>query len=375
MLKPTTFTALLACSLASAAFAQDVPMDPPEVTPPEAPGTPATPATPEVPAQVTTDDLSDADATIVVYDDLFARWDGTRWFVATEVQLPWESFFRARLNTEFRSRHYQIRTIIACEKDWRRTRRKWEVDCTIEDFGIQAVARNSDDPAKVQRILDEIDESLTGAYLELQVRDDGRVTNIDLEQQQTRNRRESEIAETLRMVMSRVIVGYDMKLRRYHDLTDGFWVEYNSTLMSLPVSPSTAGAGGPSRGTSTLIHKIERVDGWPTVESRGRGQAQTPQSGVDGGVEVTDTFDMSYAGVAVYDDREGFMTERVWALSATPTASSASAVGGQGGSYAHVGRLRILDDENEQPDVGPTRQVAPPGTEHPILPLWMPLEE
>jgi hypothetical protein len=68
------------------------------------------------------------------------------------------------------------------------------------------------------------------------------------------------------------------------------------------------------------------------------------------------------------------MTERVWALTGFPTSSSAISYGQRGNPYHHVGRLRILDNERERPDVGPTRQVAPPGTEHPVLPAWMPLE-
>jgi hypothetical protein len=317
----------------------------------------------DTPAAATDD--NDVDYSITIYDDMFMRWDGTRWFVATEVTIPEPVVFQARNNFQFQSTKYQVRTIIACEKDWRRSRRRFEIDCTIEDFGLQVIARDRDDPARVQQIIDEIDAALSDAYLQLSVRDDGRVVGIDLEGPRKRNAREEDIHETLRLVMSRVIVGYDMRLRKFKDLSEGVWVEYNSSLMSIPRLDAS------SRGTSTLVHKLEMRDGHATVESRGRGLIATGDSGARG---VMGMFDTDYSGVAVYDRVEGFMTERVWALRGMPTASSTFSTFGEGNEYHHVGRLRIIDDENEVPEVGPTRQCSPPGVPHALLPAWLPLE-
>ena len=314
------------------------------------------------------DEDDDVDYSIMVYEDLFARWDGTRWFVATEVTMPWEIALQAQRNYVFYTTQYQVRTILACEKDWRRTRRRFEVDCTIEDFGIQAVARDSDDPARVQQILDEIDAALSGAYMQLSVRDDGRVVGIDLEGPSKRNSREDNIHETLRLIMSRVIVGYDMRLRKFTDLSEGVWVEYNSALMTIP----TLDASG--RGTSTLIHKLEMMDGHATVESRGRGLVATGVEGGNNAQSGQNFFETDYSGVAVYDRSQGFMTERVWALSGAPTASSSVASFNRGNPYNHIGRLKILDEGTEVPEIGPTRQVARPGIEHVLLPAYRPLE-
>lgn len=342
---------VLACLIWGTATAQEAPPDPSDAAA-DGNDTP-----------VASDD-DDVDYSIRVYDDLFARWDGTRWFVATEVSMPWEILFKARENYEFRSDRYQVRTIIECEKDWRRSRRRFEVDCTIADFGIQVTARNSDDPGKVQRVLDEVDTALTGAYLQLSVRDDGRVVGIDLEGPTKRNNREDIIHETLRLVMTRVIVGYNMRLRKFKDLSEGVWVEYNSSLMSIPTQDAT------SRGTSTLVHKLEMLDGHATVESRGRGMIATGDLGSTAG----SYFETDYSGVSVYDRKEGFMTERVWTLTGTPTSSSTYSAFEQGRPYRHLGRLRIIDSDTEMPEVGPTRQVSQPGIEHVILPAWRPLE-
>lgn len=320
--------------------------------------------TPDVEGDTEAD--TEIDYSMVVYDDMFARWDGTRWFIATEVTMPWEVKLQAQVNHEFRTTQYQIRTIIACEKDWRRSRRRFEVDCTIEDFGMQATARDSDNPERVQQILDEIDVALSDAYLQLSVRDDGRVVGIDLEGPTKRNNREDNIHETLRLLMSRVVVGYNMKLRKFKNLSDGVWVEYNSSLMSIPTLDAT------SRGTSTLIHKLDEIDGNAVVESRGRGLIATGDEFTEN--SYVNYFETEFSGVSVYDRREGFMTERVWTLVGTPTASSTVASFTRGLPYRHIGRLRILDDDTEIPEVGPTRQVSRPGQEHVLLPAWLPLE-
>ena len=74
-----------------------------------------------------------------------------------------------------------IRTVIACDKDWKLTNKRWEVSCKIEDFAMRAAAQTRRDNGKigdeerVEEVLSEIDDKLTGASLQLQVREDGRV--------------------------------------------------------------------------------------------------------------------------------------------------------------------------------------------------------
>ena len=373
---------------------------------------------------------------VTVYGDLFARWDNTRWFITTEVALPYALTLHREENLGFRTKMFQIRSVLACSKEWRLNRRHYEVDCEIEDIGLRATSwdrwrgfqyqrkqsaykgmdleahleeheveippalgretveyadlkalRNpmpyyapklrdlgvidvvcevtlDINPAgkvtqayvtgcpgpfqeqtkerlenwkfrapeekqrtsltipfavKVQKILTEADEKLTGAKLQIQVSDDGQVQNVDLEGLEARDQRAARINETLRILLSRMMAGFDMKLRKWNNLSEGQWVEYNAELMAMPTPDFVA-----SRGASLLIHQLNKYRGELVVQSVGRGTI----SYGDGSSE--NFFSTRFNGVSIYDPEEGYMTERIWSLFGTPTASSAIADGGAG---------------------------------------------
>jgi hypothetical protein len=299
-----------------------------------------------------------ADEEVVVYGDLFARWSDTRWFIETEVRLPTWAFWAANLNYEMRVAAYQVRSVLACEKDWKLARRRYEVMCRIEDIGIQAVTleRNF---KHAQSILDEMAGKLRGAAVQLQVRDNGRVTNIGLEDMpEPRNRRERQIEESLRMVLSRLVIGFDMKLRRTNFLESGQWVENRSSLLSMPSVTLTPSSG-------LVVHQLNGFDGHIVVQTKGEGQ-------ILGDENVS--YIVQLNGVSIYDEREGFMTERVWSLVGERTAESYMTFGTMLGNYSHCGWLRMLGAD-EKVDVGPTRELKFPGMDDKAdLAPWVPIE-
>lgn len=420
---------------------------------------------------------------VTVYGDLFARWDNTRWFITTEVALPYALTLHREENLGFRTKMFQIRSVLSCSKEWRLNRRHYEVDCEIEDIGLRAtswdrwrsyqfqnkkkaykgidgdamleeldveipstagrVAADYEElvplrnpmpyygaklrdlgvmdvecevtldvnlngkvakayvtacPApfqeatterleswkfkaleenvrttltipfavKVKKILDEADKLLTGKQLQIQVSDDGQVQNVDIEGLEAHDRRTTRINETLRVLLARMMAGFDMKLRKWNNLSEGQWVEYNPELMAMPTPDFVA-----SRGSSILIHQLNKYRGERVVQSVGRGTI----SFGDGAGE--NFFSTRFNGVSIYDGDEGYMTERVWSLFGTPTASSAMADGSAGAPYWHAGRIRILGD-GEQVDVGPTEEVAMPGAPEAYLETglkeWVPME-
>lgn len=347
-----------------AALADTPPDVPPAETPAGAPPAEAPPAEPpppaesgaygvveppplEVPQPIDEEEYE----TIIVISDPFSRWDGTRWFIKTEVVLPVPMNFYADKNYEFRTYAFQVRTILACEKDWKISKKNWQVNCTLEDFGMQAVAdeKAKDDMdsqetrnRRIQLILDEVDAKLTGAALQLQVSANGRVTNVDLEGVEKGTTRENTMAETLRLVMSRVIVGFDMKLKDYNFLEQGIWTEYNPKLMSIPMGYTT------SMGNSMLVHRLQKIDGHLVVESRGKGVISLPGQ-LDG--DINDNWITDFAGVAVYSEKDAYMTERVWILRGTPTAATWT-----NQEYRHAGRIVQLDPD-QKPTCGTTQQV------------------
>lgn len=349
---------------------------------------------------------------IVVWGDLFARWDDTRWRIDTEIEIPFPVLLAKENNLQFFTTAYQVRTVIACSKTWKLGKKHFEVDCVLEDVALQATIAQRYSERAIKNagvVLDELDAMLTGVDLQLQVADDGRVTNISLEGLQKDNDREQMIHETLRQVLSRVVVGFDMKLQKMNQLNEGKWIEYHSALMSMPLpSGSTA-----TRASSTLIHYLNRYKGHILVQSIGKGMIEAPAlggqrldnsagmvaasqqapsaaaqpSGISAGGSGSTpddgddsasngfsypgyTYDTDLIGVSIFDQDEGFMTERVWALEGKPTASA----GLNTRRYWHAGRITMLG-ETEKPDLGPTAVVSPRGAGVPGVIPWQSIEQ
>jgi len=332
---------------------------------------------PETPAEeVVVYDEDEIFDEITVYGDLFARWDDTRWLVETELALPLPFTLAKDQNLEIRATAMQIRAVIRCNKTHQLRKKRWEVDCVLEDIGLQVVPWRNDRSSKKLGdgllVLQEVDAKLTDAALQLQVADDGRVVNMDLEGVPKSNRRIAGIHETLRQVMSRVVVGFDMKLRKFNQLHEGKWVEYNSSLMSMPVPPPLVGVGG----SSMMVHYLNKYQGQVLVQSIGKGGVNVPiPTGVNTSTrraaeEQQLNFITEIVGVSIFDAEEGYMTERVWSLTGKSSASNFF----NQGTYAHAGRIRMLGSK-DAPDVGPTRLVSGPTETVRNLERWEPLEK
>jgi hypothetical protein len=305
------------------------------------------------------------DAEIRIYD-ADARWAGTEWFIETEVVLPWVTILSGGDNQSFRTSQYQLRTHLRCDRLKRVRRRRRHVDCVIAEIGLQVVAVKDDSESTVAAVLEDVDMALTGASLQLHAHADGRIVGLALHRLGEGLSTDRHFPETLRMLMSRVVVGFTMKLPENHDLNDGIWVEFNSDLMSMPTEDAT------SRGTNEVAHQMTTHASHAVVESTGRGMTQVGDFfGQNTMPEMT--FQMSYAGVAIYDRDLGYMNERVWRLVGTPAILSARYDEGRVIGYAHTGRLLELRDDGVH-DVGPTRQIAEPDTKSPTLAPYTPFD-
>jgi len=353
---------------------------------------------------------------IIVYADDFARWDNTRWFVANELLLPVPVAFARDFNWSFASFAFQIRMVLDCEQTYKMSRKRIEVDCTIDDVGILASTQRRQtgefDRKLVAAVLEEVDSKLTGLKVQLQTDFKGGLQNIDIEGLSTSNVRQRAIQETIRQIMMRVMSGFHLRIPD-HAQRDGTYREKSSTLMQMPSTTA-------SQGSSRLVHTVTvRPDGLQIVQSVGEGttrisipvprstfnrtgggppsvgsgaatqsggpaaNAQIEQSeeiegpvliGLQGGkaAEVEATYSLNASSVAVFEKKTGIMTERIWTVQGVPTASSA------GGSnrlapYHTVGRVKMLA-KDQRADVGPTQQVAAPQQSVEGLPDWKPLE-
>ncbi|MEQ1567054.1 MAG: hypothetical protein ABMA64_15555 [Myxococcota bacterium] len=310
----------------------------------------------------------DADVTeeVVVWGDLFARWDDTRWSIANEIGMPFPFFLRRDENLEFASTEMVVKAVIGCSKEWKLSGRKFEVGCEIEDFAIQASMAedrvNDEDIARAQSVLDEVDAKLTGAKLQLQVSDDGRVTNVSLEGITAENARQRSMEETLTQILSRLIGGFDLKLRKYNQLNEGKWHEYNAKVLAIPRPPEYTNAG--QTGSNLVVHYLNRYRGHLMVQSIGKGLEQLTVAG------QVRNFTLDLIGVSIFDEREGYMLERVWAIKGVETASSFFSSGG----YYNNGRIAVLGTA-DKPDLGPSRVVNGSRQNFANLPPWERMEQ
>jgi hypothetical protein len=362
-----------------------------------------------------TETATDPSEEIIIYADEFARWEDTRWLVATELLLPLGTPFGADKNESFMSYAFQIRAVVWCDKEGKLSKTKMEVACKIEDIALLVTThrrwKREKDRELAERVLAEIDAKLTGAAVQMQVDKEGGVTNFDLEQVRADNLRERQIQEALRQVMTRVMSGFHLRIPDHAQRT-GQWVEYKSELMDMPSLTA-------SRGSTELVHVVSPYEGHQLVQTSGRGsvsvfiptpaeddpfdtvtqntnpatasrsggggvgpqtlggtegameaaaEALLSQGGTESQVEIT--YEMSATGVALFERSTGIMTERVWACHGVPTAGSGVITGPP---FRNVGRITLLG-KDERPDVGPTKQVAPPGRVVEGLDPWVPLE-
>ena len=280
-----------------------------------------------------------------------------RYYIENEVLLPYFIELASQNNHQARIVAFQMRSMLDCSFVRPANKKSAELACVIEDVGFKAAAMSSD-AAAMPKILPEIDETLTGAMLQIVLRNDGRVKSVDLENVTKDNRRLSRMHETLRLLMQRSVAGLDLQLPRKGVDTGGGWLQTDSLVLQAPASVGTQGA-------VDIINVVgpPRDDGLILIETEGRGLISP--AGPNGAL---DYFDTALAGVSVFDPNSGTLMERVWTSSGTPTASSALALS-DGQTYDQYGRLYFLAD-GEKMDVGPTEQVAAPGREEGTLNSW-----
>ncbi|MEN0068119.1 MAG: hypothetical protein AAGA48_38700 [Myxococcota bacterium] len=351
---------------------------------------------------------------IIVYSDDFARWDKTRWYVVNELILPIPVAFARDFNWSFASYAFQMRAILSCEQASILSKKRIEVDCTIEDVGILASTQRRQkgeaDRKLVAAVLEEVDSKMTGLKVQLQTDFKGGLQNIDIEGLKTSNVRQRAIQETLRQILLRVMSGFHLRIPD-HAQRDGKYVEKTSALMQMPSTTA-------SQGSSRLVHQVTvRKDGLQVVQSLGEGTtritipvprftngragattfSQSPVNqgsgtqvsgdiadveeiegpvliGLNGGQEagVEANYDLKASSVAIFERATGIMTERIWTVQGVPTASSGGG-GNRLGNYQSVGRVQILG-KDARPDVGPSLQVSAPRQNLEGLPPWKPLE-
>ena len=306
---------------------------------------------------------------IVVWGDPFARWQ-QRWWVETEFKLPRPLVLNADQNHEIPTNAMVARAVLDCGKGPVLGPHAIEASCRIESISLQ-VATFKQTQGSLETLSETVGK-LTGALIQVQVTDDGRVTNVDLEGIKTHNRRENQGVETLRQIASRIILPFHLGMPA-GARPGGSWPEYGSRLLTLP-DPQAP------RGSSRIMHTMSDYEGYWLIQSIGEATMSiqaVPDIGLDlgdGFMKIEpgwlDHYITTMHGIGIIDPSTGILTERVWAIVGQASASSVSALAT--GGYSHQGSLRMLG-QDEEATVGASMLTAPPGQSADGLPPWTPL--
>jgi len=280
------------------------------------------------------------DEEVVVYEDAFARWNDTRWYVEGEVLMPVPLVLGVDRKHALRTAGTQVRMVLNCNFDHAGKKRA-EVDCAIEDISWKALAVSGAPGPRRQALLDAnlqaLDQATSAATLQLQVRSDGRVTNVDLEGIEARNTQDRLLQEGIRQVLAQAVGGFHLHLRDPGSLPEVVR-ERNAKLMQMP-SPTA------SRGSSMLTHSVARhPDGYDVLTTEGSGMVATrlPNPSAD------ETPARSYRSDAAADAEVAVMP-----LSDEGPVSVGDAYKGSLGAEETMGRENA-DGDGPGVDLGPT---------------------
>jgi hypothetical protein len=227
--------------------------------------------------------------------------------------------------------------------------RATRLDCAITDAALGGVTFKNE-RGKLQPVLEELDDKLTDARLQVVITDRGRVRAVRLKNafvHDQRNRRINEMNEVLRLIAVRALAGFDLVMPHEGNRSGEQWVQHTDLIYG---APSLSGV----RGSVSVVHQAEALDG-PLVRviTEGRGTM------IPGPQALGENIYMgTVEAQAVFDAERGLLAERRWSMAATPTPSSPLAQGWAGMPYAQRGKLRLLAP-GETVDVGSTREWTP----------------
>ncbi len=156
-------------------------------------------------------------------------------------------------------------------------RRGVDVSCDLTDVAFTASPYREKDEAVMVSLLQQWDDALTGARVELRFDARGNLRAFDLEGVTERNERERAVAEAMRLELRTLFAGLDLRQHEGPLVIGASWTDARSAMASL---------GG------RLSHQITSVDGASlVVETR---QGETIESR------------------AVFDAARGEITTRAW---------------------------------------------------------------
>lgn len=248
---------------------------------------------------------------LVVFGDPYARWDGTRFLVRSEVAFPPGLALSDGEGTPWAVDRWQISLVLRCEKGEIQLWDGIEVSCVIEDLGlvVQSEPLRPREHEARSRLLDRIDALLTGASVQLQVARGGAVPNLDLEGLPDGRLARRRAQESMREILALPLAGFSLPLP---EGSPERWFERHSELLDLPSETA-------SRGSSEIVHVRSPHEGGWRIDSAGEGSTALPLTGSIAGETL---FSMTAKSQAWLRRSDGVMTARRWSVEGRPSPSS-----------------------------------------------------
>lgn len=275
-----------------------------------------------------------------------------RYHLRAQVQLPEVLFLHAQFNDEVRVHEVRVHLVTSCRPADALGRRGWELACSIDDLALQ-VAPVTPDAGQAAPVLQDWDDKLTGATLQVVLHRDGRVKNVDLEGIEKDERRMQHIVETMRLLTTRAFALLDLELpRKGDDKGKGEWKQRQSLALGFVTTEGTI-------GSSRVVHRIvDETDGVVTIETEGEAtQGPADTVAVASQERTANLYEMDYTGSARFDTAAGRLIERTYFVHATPTASSVNAEGSNVPPYVQRSALTLLE-EGESPELPENAEIV-----------------
>ena len=283
------------------------------------------------------------------------QWEGQSrtYQIQGQLRLPEFVWMRSLNNNEARVFEVRLDMVTTCAPNKSLGKTGWEVHCTVDDIGVQAVALGAD-VGILGPILEEWDGRLTGAVVEIEWTADGRIRNVGFGEMERRNRRDGENLEVFRQLMARAFSGFDLRMpKKGDDKGLGEWTQKAPLVMGFPSTLGTV-------GTAEVVHKVQGQKGDKLkIASKGGGVLANAGNTiiVAGQEEIANRYEMDMASEAMFDVAKGQLVRREVASNGTPTASSQMADGFRGLPYVQAYRIDLVPAGSPPPTVIESKEV------------------
>ncbi|MCA9569399.1 MAG: hypothetical protein KC656_16240 [Myxococcales bacterium] len=265
--------------------------------------------------------------TAALAGDIAWSWDEGvqhRYHIVNKVELSEVFWMRSETNEERRAIGWTSEWDLLCTGKGPESKKTFLVSCQIDQLRIEAVPNAQSDIGDLQGILDEWDDRLVGASVNLTVHGSGHITDIELEdvKRDHQNDRSREMVVSMRMFVERAVAGLEVSLPKNGEPVEGGWPAKVPRLLSVPSSVGTVG------GADVISKLTEQKGDLVTIE--------TAYEGVRGPAVDTDADGRSANGVNLWamkgfsrwqlNTRVGVVTRVETLCEGTLTPSSALAI-------------------------------------------------